>query len=175
MRKIIATFIEIIITIVQYLTEGILFCIAVVYTVTIGFPLSCLCMIFFMIRMCLPPIKIHHLPKKVSIFSPLSIVFFIPTNFLYVLSSLNIGLYVLLCAKKYRFDDSGIHIMTPTGRQSRVLQWSEIKEVKQTFSPPFHKIYITLNSGEQISIDWADRDKLREALKNHQVQFIELL
>ena len=175
MRKIIATFIEIIITIVQSFTKGVLLCIAVAFAVTIGFPLSCLCVVLLMVGVWLLPIKISYLPEKILTFSPLSIVFFIPTYLIYILVSLNASLYHLLCAEKYRFDELGIHIITRTRKRSKILQWSEIKEVRQTFSPPFHNVYIVLNSGEQVSIDWADRDQLREALKNHQIEFVELL
>ena len=175
MRKIIATFIEVVITIVQSFTKGVLFCIAVIFAATIGFPLSCLCVISFMVGVWLLSIKIPYFPEKILIFSPLSIVFFTPAYLLYVLASLNASLYRLICAEKYRFDELGIHVMTSIGRRSRVLQWSEIKEVKQTFSPPFHQIYVVLNSGEQVAIDWADRNQLREALKTHQIEFAELL
>ena len=112
----------------------------------------------------------------ITIVQSFTIVFSIPFFLLlYILAPLNVSLYILICAEKYRFDELGIHVRTRIRRRSRVLKWSEIMEVKQTFSPPFHKTCVVLNSGEQVTIDWADRNQLRAALKDHQIEFVELL
>jgi hypothetical protein len=105
-------------------------------------------------------------------FLPFLIVLFLFVNTFYALSVLCGGAAFMGTGLHFTLNQSGIHMMSVSHRSLRLLAWTDIKEVRRIFNPPFNKLQAILYSGEIISIDLIDIDKLTKALEANNIPFI---